>query len=483
MLVSTTGSDSILSVARNGLLDFRIPAAESDLYRLARRPDGSPAAYYHLTVSSFLKFIMSDKDTFRKEFWERRDSLENILDDQPPGHWREYLRAESGLMHSIVHAKRGSFVKAAFAGRSAYRKYESVRKERPRFYEVYKGLGLLHMSVGSLPGLYRKFLSVLGMRGTAEEGLRELRLAADSSRYSSEDARILLGFANSIVPGSVEDGGPPLRSLYLEHPDSPLFAHLYGFYLFSRRRAAAAEDVLAPIAAMYGSDAVFYVDYIDYFLAQSLFRQDRYEESIPLFRRYIELHHGLAVRAMANLYVGLALEMLGRRDEAVVYYRQVRATRERDNDHAAARHANRVLSRPMDDADRRLLRARTAFDSGRYEESIVLAAEVAAIASATEDQRAEAYYRLGRAYEESGQDDEAFEAFGRAVAAGGRSDARYGPWSEYHRGLILESKGQLAAAEQAFRRAKRYDSPFDYENVLERDLRFAFARLDGKADG
>ena len=477
MLLASADSDSILTGARQDLLDFRVPAAEKALHRLSRRPDGAPAAYYHLTVSSFLKFIMSDRDRFQEEFWQRRDSLDDILSDQPDGLWKDYLSAESSLMHAIVHAKRGRFVKAAFAGRSAYRTYESVRRRDAEFYDAYKGLGLLHLSVSALPGLYRKFLSILGMRGSTEEGLRELTLAADSSRYSREDSRILLGFANTIVPGAVEDGGPPLRRLYRDHPRSPLFVHLYGFYLFSKRRAADAEDVLAPVAKQRGSEDVFYVDYIDYFLAQSLFRQDRFEESIPHFRRYIELHHGLAVRAMANLYLGLALEMQGRRREAVVYYRQVKATRERDSDHAAARHAARVLATPMDAADRRLLMARAAFDSGRYARAISLAREIASDDSVRADQLAEAQYRLGRALQESGRPADALDAFGRAASAGGRRDARFGPWSEYHIGQILEKQGDFEGAAEAYRRAEDYDTPFDYHNGLERDLRFAWARL------
>ena len=476
MLITSENSASLLSGGRTNLLRFRMSDAEDVFRELSSKPDGEAAAWYHLGLASMLKLLMTDRQPYYEEFYGRSDTLAGILDSLPDSRWKLFLDAESKLHRALVRAKDGSYLRAAFAGRGAYRTYSRLVAEYPDFYDAYKGLGLLRIAVGSMPSFYRTFLSVLGIHGTIREGLRNLNAAADSSLYGREESVILLRLYD-ILLGTDHGTGGRLESLYRTYPDSPFLAHLYGFSLYSERRAAAAEEVLRPASGKFGEPDYFFVDYVDFFLADALFRQDRFQESVFYYQRYLDNHEGAALKATASLKMGQALEMIGHRLAARSFYADVKATREFDSDQVARRTAERLLAAPMSETDRSLLRGRNAFDSRRHETALAILRPILVDLTVGVDRRAEAAYRVGRTYHEMDRQDEALSAYREAVVLTQNPELRWAPWSEYHAGRIFEARGDTAAAQAAYLRAAAYRGDFDYHQALEKNVKVSLDRL------
>ncbi|NNE36571.1 MAG: tetratricopeptide repeat protein, partial [Rhodothermales bacterium] len=366
MLLHSPVSIDSMELGRELLLRFRIDEAEHVFTTLSRRSDGKAAAYYFLGYSSLLKLLVSDDQIYYEEFVHRSDSLQHAVAAAPDSPWKAFFEAERDLQHSLVRAKRGKFVRAALAGRRAYSGYERLVRDCPDFLDAYKGLGMIHVAVGSLPGIYQTVLGILGVHGTVEGGLDELRASAESSRYGREEAAILLSIL-SIIVDTGSDAGVWLTPLYDRFSDSPLFGHLYGFYLYSNRRAEAALPVLLQASQNSDRTEYFDFDYLDFYLADTYFRLDRYDEAILYYQRYLDRHGGPALKALASLRMGLALEMVGQRLAAVSFYQDVVAARDFDSDRAARRRAVRLISEPLAEIDRALLTGRNAFDSGRYD--------------------------------------------------------------------------------------------------------------------
>lgn len=478
MLLRTDQSEALLEEARHHLLSFRMRAAERTLRQLAAQPDGAAAAYLYLAQLALFEGLMAGDEDRLVDFFDRSDSLKRVLDAAPRSRWRDYMEAETNLQRALASAKRGNYVKSALAARSAFGGFERLVRAYPDFSEPYKGLGLLHIAIGSLPGGYRGLLKVLGYRGTVQGGLAELDRAARQSAYNREEALVYGALTRAILYGEHSAGAAVLQRLHAAYPDSPLFGYLYGFLLLSDRRAAEAERVLRPLARRADDPAYFYPHYADFYLADALFKLGRFAEAETYYRRYLDRHEGPALKAMTHLGLGLALELQGRRAEALDHYRRVESSRGFDSDDVARRAARRYLAAPIAGRTHQLLLARIAFDAGRYADAVPILEGVLADPQASADERAEAYYRLGRVHQAAGRADEALRAYQHAIDQPGAPELGRAPWSQFYIGEIHAGRGDKAQAKAAFEKARAYKGSFDYAQALEQNVKAALERLD-----
>ncbi|HET6567861.1 MAG TPA: tetratricopeptide repeat protein [Rhodothermales bacterium] len=477
-LVRTGSAEDLVQQGRTLLLQLRLGEAERIFRRVAQEPGGAPAAFHHLALSSMLKFVMTDSDAYYDEFFSRSDSLQDALEQAPEGVWRDYLDAEDQLNRMVVYAKKGSLFHAALAARAAYGRAGTVVKEDPKFYEAYKCMGLLHLGIGLLPSTYRKILSVLGYGGDVEQGLRELRVAAAKSAYNREESLVLLGLVDGVVYDEPEKAVPVFRKLYEENHQSPLFAFFYGYMLLKTREADTARQVLQKAVQKDERSGYFFLDYNEFHLADALFKKNRFLEAEHYFKRYVEHHHGPALKAPAYLELGQALEMQGRREEALTYYGQVESTRGLDADEVAEREAKRLIARVMTPAERQLLLASNAFGAGDYAQTRHLLRELWASPALTTDERAETAYRLGRLYQVQGDATEAIAQFTLAVQYSTDPEARWAPWAHFYIGQIYADAGRKELAAQAYRAALEYKGKYDYYQALEQSAKAGLKRLE-----
>lgn len=467
MLLESSEQLKQLREARDLMIEFRFQRAESGLVALSRS-GASSAAMHHLAVISLVKGLMTDDEKAFDDFFARSDQLKALLREQPNSRWRDLLEAENELNRTIAHAKRGSLVRAAMSGRSAYGAFETLAREHPDFPEVHKGLGILKLSLGTLSGGYRRVLSLLGYRGSVGEGLHLLLKAFRESEFGREEAGIYLALLIAQVERSSDEPIRILSELHEERPDSPLMAFLYGYMLLHHRQAVQAEHVLRPLMEEEGYRDI---EYARFYLAQSLLVQDRFEEAASHFQAYLREHEGPSLRAHSILSLGLSLEMAGDRDAAVTWYRRVDDSRGHENDEAAGREAEMRISQPIRGVPRTLLLARNAFDSGRYERAQTLLHPLISDGELSAAERAEAAYRLGRSYHAEGRHREALAWYAQGAADPDYIGGRWAPWGHFYRGEIFELMGDHERAREEYERAASFSHEYDYAISLQSSVR------------
>lgn len=477
MLVETPLGVALLEQGRAEMLALRLDAADRAFYALAAQPSAEAAARFHLAKSALWRAMILEQDALYARFFERSDSLLAVLGALPDSPWKTHFRAEAELHRAIVHGKKAEYARAAMALRQAYNHFERNVNQHPSFFESYVGMGLCHVAVGSVPKKFRWLLNLMGFGGTVAEGMREMRTAAERSSYYREEAAVYFAFTDLIVNEGKEDGLARLAALHRRHPDSPITGYAYGLGLLQKRRAADAEAVLRRAAGRLDAPGTFALPYVTFYLADALFAQDRFDEAARLFQRFIDTFPGEALVAQAHLHAGLALEMSGRRGDALVHYRRIHVREDYDSDAAARLQADERLTAPLSPHERTLLLGRNALDSGRYREAVTTLQPVLGDQGAPDDQRAEAAYTSGRAYFFLGNHREAIRHYGFAVSRPGDPLAKWGPWSQFYIGEAHEAAGDRSAAREAYERALAYDGAFAFHKALEQRARAALGRL------
>lgn len=476
MLLPRQASLQLLEEGRRALFRLQTDEAERLFYRLSRHPQGRAAAYHHLATTALISALITEEEQHFDTFFQRSDSLSRILDGLPPSAWRTYLEAERQLERVVALSRTDHMIRAALAARAAYGGYQNALRQRAEFYEPYQGLGLLHIAIGSLPGKYRRLMDFIGYAGDVDKGLRELRAAARYSRYKDATARILL----ALVLADLEEApGKALRlmgALHREHPKSPLIGYFHGVMLLENRRAEEAEKVLRTASErLQGYSGGVYLDNVDFYLAEALFRQNEYTAAERYYRRYLARHEGDALKAEAGLRLGLLLEMQSDPEAALFYERAVQLSDRGDG--AVPREARRRINEPMGERERRLLRARNHFKAGKYEQAVSILQRIRGASTDAVPLQVEATYWLGRLFHVQGQDGRALELYRQVMAgdAGGRG--RWAPWSQYYVARLHEERGRNAQARRAYRAALDYEKPFDGHQSLTRRTRRALDRL------
>lgn len=477
MLVRGENAIDLLEQGRAEMIAFRLDDAEATFERLAAVESGRPAALLHLSKIALWRGMIMEQDDLYDRFFAQSDRLLDALGDMPESPWRTHFRAEIELYRALIHAKKTEYARAAFALRQAYNHFEQNAEEHPQFYESSWGMGLCHAVVGLVPSSFRWVLKLMGFQGTVQQGLRGMERSAQHSKYYREEAGIVFALVDLIVNEAKEGGMRYVVDLQAEHPESPLVNYILGFALLDERKAAESEEALRRASRLLQKPGVYPMPYVDYYLGDALFRQNQFAEAARHFERYVKSFPGEALRAQANLHLGLAREMAGDRAGALAAYERIRVRDDYDSDADALREAKERIAAPLAGREQTLLLGRNAFDGGRYREAVETVQPVLGDPQAPAVMRAEAAYRSGRAFHALGEWADALRHYRVAVSNPGDERAKWGPWSQYYIGEVYEAQGEDAAARAAYEQALAYDEPFAYRKALEQRTKAALGRL------
>ena len=220
------------------------------------------------------------------------------------------------------------------------------------------------------------------------------------------------------------------------------------------------------------------LDFTTYYLGDARFKLGQYDEAVRLLRAYTDAHRGPSLKAAAYLRLGWALELSGRRAEAVAAYRQIEHGRISETEEAAVRVAEKRLAAPMSAAERAMLLATNAFECGRNDEAAAAFARLAADASGGAAAVAEAHVRAARVALATDRLDDARRHAEAAIADPGPDAlAGWAPWGHYHAGQAAERQGRRTDARRHYEAALRADGAFDFHQSLEQNAKTALERV------
>ena len=475
MHLTSDDAEAMVVAGRTAMMAFRLEDAEATFQRLLAQPGNNEAALYHLTAIDFVKAMFGQDEQSFDDFYERCDMLGDLLEDKPESAWRLFFAAENYLMNGFARGREGDFLRAAVSARQAYETYLDALRRDPTLIDAETGVGLLKALIGATPPAYRRFLKLFGYKGTIDEGLMLLDHAAKKSRYNRPQAALFRDltrvFMNKGRPAATERLGASF-----EDSRNPASGLLYAFALRFTRDPEKAVLIATEALEIAGQPEFAKPTFLHYHLGAALFSLNRFEEAIPELQEYLRLFEGQSYLASAKLRLGVSLEMLGRRAEAEEIYEDVRAPTEFDIDLAAQRDAKKLLREPLTANGKNLIIGRNAVSGRRHDEALAVLQSVFFAPEATEVERAQAAYYLGRSHHLAGNLGEAATKYVYVQTHPTDNDERWAPWALYYLGKLRLAEGRVNDAKELFEQALDQGGDYDYKKSLRRNSRLA---LDG----
>jgi tetratricopeptide (TPR) repeat protein len=251
-----------------------------------------------------------------------------------------FLGAIEGLKASFEEAVERRHFAALKDGSDAVDRHREVIKLDPNYHDAEITIGLYDFTVGSLPLPIKLIAGVAGFRGSKKRGLATLERVTREGNWIRDEARTLLIVLYTREKRYAE-AGAYAKELAAKYPRNYLYRLEAADALVSQaalERAAnnsttstSENEALATFDALLKDKAVRDTaarafDLIHFKYGEALMTAGHYDRAAKEFLAAAEVpgaQQGLAT--MAHLYAARALDLEGKRNDALTQYRAVLA--------------------------------------------------------------------------------------------------------------------------------------------------------------
>ncbi len=336
---------------------LRFDEAEEEFKDIIRADTSSPAGYFALAALSWWRCsqnfdVRGDSKALENEFMRNVDATIKVCEarlktGEAPARTWFFLGGAYGLKGRWYAVQRRWF--RAYTNGNKGRKYlGKAVKADPGLYDAYLGLGIFDYFADTLPGVL-KIPALLFVRGDRARGIAEVSLAREKGRFFSTEAGL---FMVEIMTRHEKDYAAALAELdRLEASDpSNLFFRLGRVLTLIHAREwqkaidesvrFLAEHKAAPSPGIERQLALIYLSAGDSYLAL-----DRPREAAAWFSGGITETAFPEKGWVTYCYLrrGQALDLLGKREEALRDYEEVLA---REDFWDAHKYARAAAARP-----------------------------------------------------------------------------------------------------------------------------------------
>jgi tetratricopeptide (TPR) repeat protein len=344
------------------LYDMDFGAAAAVFAQIAGRYPGHPVGPYLQALIPWwgvqLEPDVSSQDLLVLDAMERVIELcERRLEADADDLDALFFKSGAHALRGRLHADRRHWIKAARDGQQALRLLHEVVERDPDNDDLYFGVGLFDYLAEVVPRRHKVLrpFARLFPKGDKDRGVAGLERAMEKGRFVSVEAAYALLQVHYVFEQDYEASLRYAAWLRAHHPENSLF-HLFEGRVYERLgRLAEAERVLREVTDRHTKGQSGYTDALAeralYLLARVEMRQQRNLEALALIDQLERLTASRPIlseyKALGRLRKGMALDALGRREDAVRCYRDVLAMqRGYDGDDDVRGRAKGYLRKP-----------------------------------------------------------------------------------------------------------------------------------------
>ncbi|MFI5172741.1 MAG: tol-pal system YbgF family protein, partial [Chitinophagales bacterium] len=396
-------------------------------------------------VENYIDWLTTYIDENEAEF-KRLEPNKNIrLDKLETGDKNSpyflYCKAELLIQWAFSKLKFEEYLSAFTDVRKAYLLLEENQKKFPDFVANKKSLGMLHAIVGAIPDQYKWGVNLLGMDGTIDQGLKELKSIFEYSKTHEFifEHEVYLYYAFLILYLGKDD----VTSWNIVKDLDTKTNLLNVFFVSSIAMRTGRNDLAISILKNKPTGADYFpYQYLDFMLGLAKTRKLEADAS-SYFEKFIQNYKGK--NYIKEAYQKMAWNALLNGDKEkyweYMYYVKARGDDLIDDDKQALYEAE---SKHIPNAT--LLKSRLLFDGGYYKEAMQQLEGKSIDNFSDERDKAEFTYRAGRIWHAAGQPDKAKGFYLSTIKIGEDLPYFYAANAALQLGIIYEKENDFSKA-------------------------------------
>ncbi|MFW0714510.1 tetratricopeptide repeat protein [Pedobacter sp. N23S346] len=425
-------------------------------------------------VDYFTLVTSESKSDFDRLKGNKSARLDQISDDDKKSPYYLYAQAEINLQWALIRGRFGEFFNAAMEVKKANSLLQENAKKFPDFQLNFKGLGLINAVLGNLPdGALKTALSTFGIKGNMQTGLNMFEKLADylpKSSYEPFYDEVVFYYAYVLTDVAHSPSAYVKTMKYTERiaDTSLLKSYLQSYVCLKNAHNDEAIQILSkkPEGGVY--QPFPYLDYLE-----GLAHLNKLDLNAGIyFNRFLQSNKGVNYIKDSNLHLAWISLLKGDKTGYTTYvaksinngYLYTEKDKQAKNEAAAP-------APPID-----LLKTRLLFDGGYLTKALQVLADKQTSDYASDKDKAEFNYRLGRVYDGLNKDDQALVAYQASINQGKNLKYYFAANAAIQIGKIYEKKRNFVKAKEAFNTAIAMKN-HEYENSIESQAKAGLKRL------
>jgi TolA-binding protein len=460
-----------------------LPKAYEDILNLNLEYDTTAGTTF--TIPDFDLYLENLSEVTRLLFTEDRELFEKLRKNEKvrlkklsnasvPSPYTDFLRAEIKMQWAFIKLKFGEQWNGVWALRSTYKIIQDNIEAYPDFDLNYKTMGLLHVIFGAVPDRHQWVLSILGLEGDTQSGLKELYTLLEKDTVFRREISIIAAMIESYL---MENHQAATRLIDTENKNAThIERYAVSLVLMKSHQSAKAAPLLdESIHALKGSPAS---PLFTYLLAETQFQEGHYAEAIENYDFFLRNFQGINQMKDASFKAGLSALFLGNKALSETYFEEARAKAKTDAE--ADKNAEKLLNTEPFPAPV-LLQVRFSIDGGFYQQADSLLNSVD-ISTFEAYQQFELVYRKARLHHLLGNHEMAIQYYREVIGREEDMPENYFvPNSFLQLGYLQQSLGNDDMARMYFERVLTFRR-HPYKNSLDSKARIALKGLNKSDD-
>jgi tetratricopeptide (TPR) repeat protein len=419
-------------------------------------------------------FVMITEDNTRwksfKESCEQRLKAIGQEKDRTP--YRRFYEAEMRLHLAFVQLKFGEEFKAGWNVRQAYRLTQANSMEYPDFLLHAKTSSLLQILLGSVPEKYTWLLSLLGMEGSIELGMDQLKKLRKESAVFRLEATLLEALVEAFMLQNTPQAVHTLEQVLPTYPHHPLVQYI-GAAIYSKNHQA--DQVLTTLSRYAHDENRIPFHFIRYMQGEAFLQKGQYLEANKAYRQFLQHYGGQNFVKDAHYKIFLTYWLGSQPEKATKWWGL--ALEKGQEITEPDKHAAKILKGDVF-PDKTLMRIRLATDGGDWDEALKWAENVPAEKLRQPAFETEWLYRKARIYHLMGQLEKAYGYYKLTIDHQERAQGNwyFAPNAALQLGYICVAEAHHEKARRYFEKALSYKN-HEYKNSIDNKAKAALKNL------
>ncbi|MEN8191661.1 MAG: tetratricopeptide repeat protein [Bacteroidota bacterium] len=310
----TSRLDSLLELGKEYSYKFEFQKAEELFQIVIQQYPESPYAPHYLSRNN-LWFYLGSKDSLYKNRFEKLNNValeiaESLYKKESSNPKLNNLIGQIYLQKSILNATEGNSMDAFWATKSSLSYFEDALDLDKNYYDPYLGIGTIRYALSFIPGFLGWAISIAGLEGDKEEGLRFIKLSFDKGQSTHTEAAYHLSKIYIEYNAEYDSAKIYLNNLIHQYPKNILFLYQYAILDIETKNLNSAEANLDRILEL-NNEKFQQINSFSLFLkAEIAFKQNKFEKAISLYDRFLQHSSSIDYTGLAHLNTGLAYVML-----------------------------------------------------------------------------------------------------------------------------------------------------------------------------
>ncbi len=367
---------------------------------------------------------------------------------------------------TMAFAKAEKFLDAVWASKKSESYLSQVLDIDSTYYDAYLGLGLYYFGVGQIPSAFRWALSLAGIHGDKDMGLKCIRIAAREGDLTKVEAEYYFSQILSDFLFDYNSSSRYLQNLVNQYPHNLLFNYSLAVVDIKKRKLNDAQKILEKILDQDDSEFRQIISFSNFLMGDVYFKRNQFAAASDYYSNFISDMLSNDYKGIAYFRLAVCKEILGDRNSASRYFSlSDKGNMNLEDDIYAKREGAIYAKRTMAVTEIDLIKFSNFIDHGRYKLALDSLSGLLEKAK-TDKLKSEIYLSLSDAAFGLGKYEESLNYAVTAKALNSFDEKWVKPFACYYAARASNKLDNYVSAKNFVEEAESY-SDYDYQKKLK----------------